>query len=185
MKRVIIIHCWGGNHDVNWYPWVKEQLEGKGYEVHVPDMPDTNNPNIERWIGELGKVVGTPDKNTFLIGHSIGCQTIVRYLEKINTKIGGAIFVAGWFYLENLEDEESKKISEPWIKTPINFKKIKKNIQKSILIISDNDPFGAFDKNKKEFSKFCDTIYTLSNAEHITYSVQPSIISQFEKLTTN
>ena len=185
MAKVIIVHCWEGNHDVNWYPWAKVQLEMRGHEVIVPDMPDTSNPTIEKWVTELAKVIGIPNSNTYLIGHSIGCQTILRYLERINIPIGGALFVAGWFYLENLKDKQSAKIAGPWINTPINIEKIKKNLPKSVLIISNNDPYGAFDKNKKEFGKFCSYIYTLPESGHITNPVQPSIINQFEKLVNN
>ena len=185
MAKIIIVHCWEGNHDVNWYPWAKVQLELKGHDVFVPDMPDPSKPTIEKWVAELEKIIGTPDGNTYLIGHSIGCQAILRYLEKSNSPIGGALFVAGWFYLENLKDKQSAKIAGPWINTPINIEKIKKNLPKSVLIISNNDPYGAFDKNKKEFGKFCSYIYTLPESGHITNPVQPSIINQFEKLVNN
>jgi len=182
MIKIVIVHGWGGDHNSSWYPWVKVQLERKGYQVIIPDMPDTNSPKIESWVNELSKVIGTPDKNTYLVGHSIGCQTILRYLEKINTPIGGALFVAGWFSLENIKDTDGLKIAHPWNHTPIDLEKVKKNLPKSVLIISDNDPFGAYDKNKKEFGKFCSYIYTMQNAGHITELVQPVIITHFEKL---
>lgn len=76
MARVIIIHSWGSNHEANWYPWIKVQLERNGHEVIVPDMPDTNKPVIEKWVEEIKKTVGTPNKDTYFIGHSIGCQAI-------------------------------------------------------------------------------------------------------------
>ena len=63
----------------------------------------------------------------------MGCQAILRYLEKLeNKKIGGAIFVAGWFNLseftfkeEPADEEEERNIAKPWLETPMNFKKIK------------------------------------------------------------
>lgn len=185
MTRIFIIHGWGGNHDTNWYPWAKVQFEIKGYQVFVPDMPNTNAPNIERWVAEIAKTVGTPDKDTYFVGHSIGCQAILRYLEKINSPIGGALFVAGWFFLENIKDIDAIKIADPWIKTPIDINKIKINLPKSILIISSNDPFGAYDKNIKEFGKFCSYIYTMQNAGHVIDTIQPSIIHHFDRLIHN
>jgi predicted alpha/beta hydrolase family esterase len=124
MKRVFIIHRWGATPKSDWYPWLKEQLEKDGYEVHVPAMPDTEIPVIEKWIGCLSDAVGTPDNETYFVGHSIGCQTILRYLdshmfEPLET-VGGAVFVAGWFNLENLESDEEKNIAAPWIERPVN-----------------------------------------------------------------
>jgi len=30
MKRVFIIHGWGGNPEEGWLPWLKKELEAKG-----------------------------------------------------------------------------------------------------------------------------------------------------------
>ena len=178
MKRVIIIHGWGGSPDTNWLPWLKTELEKRGYEVSAPSMPDTDAPAIGPWVKHLAEVVGTPDKDTYFVGHSIGCQTIFRYLETIDTPVGGAVFVAGWFNLENLEDEESEKIAEPWVKTPIDISKINKVLPKSVLIISDNDPYGAFEENKQRFSELMSRVVVLPNVGHITESEEPAILSR-------
>ena len=182
MKRIIIIHGWEGSPRNNWLPWLKSELEKLGQEVLVPDMPDTDNPIIERWVNYLSKVVGTPDKNTYLIGHSIGCQAVLRYLETIKKSVGGAIFVSGWFDL-SVDNEEEEKIAKPWVETPIDFNKVKSVLPKSTLIISDNDPHGGFEENKKKFEELGSRIVVLHNAEHITEANEPAILSEFLSLT--
>ena len=179
MKRVFIVHRWSGSPTDDWIPWLREELERHGYEVLVPGMPDSDAPMIEKWVHHLAEVVGTPDSNTYFIGHSIGCQTILRYLETINTPVGGAIFVAGWFNLENLEDEESQEIAKPWIETPINTEKVKQVLPKSVLIISENDPYGAFEENKQKFSEIVTQGIVLPNSGHITEQKVPAILDQF------
>ncbi len=182
MKRVIIVHRWeGGSHD-DWRPWLKTKLENMGYEVLVPDMPDTDVPVIEKWVSKLSEVVGTPDSETYFIGHSIGCQTILRYLETVDTQVGGALFVAGWFNLDNLEDEEVVEIAKPWIETTIDIDKIKKVLPKSILLISKDDPYGAFQENVNKFNEFVTHTSVFDHAGHFTESEDPSILSQFENL---
>src|SRR3990167_5523753 len=98
MKRVFIIHGWGSNPKDDWFPWIKKELESKGFKVEIPVMPNTDEPKVNEWVGFLKKIVKNPDKDTYFIGHSIGCQTILRYLENLDKKIkiGGCIFVAGW-----------------------------------------------------------------------------------------
>jgi len=140
--KIFIVHRWDGTPDKDWLPWVKGELEKKGYEVIVPEMPNSQEPKIEEWIPFLANLVGEADEDTFFIGHSVGCQTIMRYLEFIYpAKIGGIIFVAPWFNLINLEDEESSAIAKPWIETPVDLEKVKNATDNITVLMSDNDPF--------------------------------------------
>ena len=141
MKRVIIVHGWGGNPDEPALVWLDNKLQGTGLQVIRPAMPDPENPNIETWVAHLSKVVGTPDLDTYFVGHSIGCQTILRYLETINTAVGGAVFIAGWFTLttQALETEEDKNIAKPWLETPIDFNKVNAVLKDSFAIFSEDD----------------------------------------------
>ena len=111
MKRVIIIHCWEGSPDYCWYPKVKKDLEEKGFQVLVPEMPETNFPKFPDWIQKLKETVGTPTEDIYLIGHSLGCITILKYLESLNLgeKVGGVILVAG--FTDNLNIKEISNFS--------------------------------------------------------------------------
>lgn len=142
MKRVFLIHGWDGNPDDCWFPWLKKELEKKDFKVYIPAMPDSEEPKIDTWVPFLKEKVGKPDENTYLIGHSIGCQTIMRYLEKLpkNIQIGGVIFVAGFFNLPYLETEEEKVVAKPWLETKIDTDKVKSHTKNFIAIFSDNDP---------------------------------------------
>ena len=155
MKRVFVVHMWSGNPEGNWYPWLKKELEAKGFEVNVPEMPDTDEPKIGAWVSYLKKIVGTVNEDTYFVGHSVGCQTILRYLEQCSSKekIGGAVFVAGWFKLENLESEEEWKIMKPWLETSIEYQKIRilGGSNKFTAILSDNDPFVSVKENEDMF----------------------------------
>lgn len=152
MKRVFIIHGWAESPDKDWFPWLRANLESRGFEVMAPLMPNPDEPKIEEWVPYLTNIAKEVDKNTYFIGHSIACQTILRYLEKSpdGTKIGGAVFVAPWITL-TLDTEEEKRISKPWLRAPIDFEKVKKHCNKFIAIFSDNDPFVPLDENKKFF----------------------------------
>ena len=83
------------------------------------------------------------DEDTYLVGHSMGCQCILRYLDDLpeGTKIGGAIFVAGFVNLKNLETPEEKKLAKPWLETPIDWDKIVSHTKKFFALFSDNDPW--------------------------------------------
>lgn len=139
MKKVIIVHGWEGYPNHCWYPWIKKKLEEKGFEVLVPEMPETNLPKFNDWLSKLRETIGAPNEDVYLIGHSLGCITILRYLESLkdNEKIGGAVLVAG--FTDNLGYEEIKSFFE----TPIDFETIKLRCSKFVAIHSDNDPYVA------------------------------------------
>jgi hypothetical protein len=143
MKKVFIIHGWAGSPEEEVYKWFKQELEAKGFEVHALKMPNSLNPEIEEWTKFLAEKVGNPDKQTYFIGHSIGCQTILRYLEILpeNVRVGGAVLIAPWVHLLDTayEDEEDKEIAKPWLETPINWEKVKSHSNSFVAIFSDND----------------------------------------------
>lgn len=169
MKKIYIIHRWAGSSKDDWRPWLKKELEAFGFEVIVPDMPDTEVPVIESWVNHLSEIVIDPNEDTFFIGHSIGCQTILRYLETINSKVGGAVFVAPWFKLDNLEDEDVEKIARPWLETSINFEKVKANTYSIQSFLSSNEPFGCVNENKKILEQDLESKVTiLENRGHFT-----------------
>ncbi len=153
-KRAYIIHGWRGDPDEGWFPWLVKELEDKNFEVYVPAMPDPDKPKIELWVQYLENLVGEPDKNTYFVGHSSGCQTILRYLEKLpeDTKVGGCVFVAGWFTLTNLETDEDVEIAKPWLERLINPEKVKIHTKNLVAIFSQNDPYVPME-NKTIFEE--------------------------------
>ena len=184
-KRVIIVHRWEGSPAADWLGWATRAFQAKGYEVITPEMPDTDNPVIEKWVDHLKSVVGVPDEHMYFIGHSIGCQTIMRFLETADTRVGGAIFVAGWFNLQNLESKEVEEIAEPWIKTPIDYSKVRANLLRSVVMLGDNDPWVPYEETRRDFeTRLGSEIAILHGAGHVTsddgFGPFPQLIEVFE-----
>ena len=47
MKNIFIIHRWGGKPNSDWYAWLKNELEVKGYNVSIGgNTPRFKRPNI-------------------------------------------------------------------------------------------------------------------------------------------
>jgi predicted alpha/beta hydrolase family esterase len=137
MKRVVIVHCWEGTPEYCWYPWLRDELRPMRIHTFIPQMPETQAPKLDRWLPALQEVIGEPDEELVLVGHSIGCATIMRYLEtlKEGEKIAGVVLVAGF----------SNDLTIPAIKTffetTFNWEKIKQSAEHVVAIFSDNDPY--------------------------------------------
>lgn len=150
--RVYIIHGWEDGPQNGWFPWLKKKLVAQGVEVHAPTMPDAVHPSIDTWVPFVQHLVGTADEQTFFVGHSIGCQTILRYLQALpdDVRVGGAVLVAGWMHLKPsaMEDEETAAVALPWIERPMDWPKIRRHVNRVTAIMSDDDQFVPIEDGK-------------------------------------
>ena len=157
-KRIFIIHGWGGSPEEPMHKWIRNELKNKGFRVEEPIMPNSDEPEINAWINKIKSTVKNPNENTTLIGHSIGCQAILRYLAILDSdvNVGNVVLIAPWIYLDDKtieeEGEESIRIAKPWVETPISWKKIKIHSNNFSCIFSDNDSFVPL-PNKYIFEK--------------------------------
>lgn len=187
-KRVFIIHGWSGYPEEGWFPWVKKELESREIEATVPAMPHPDEPTINDWVNHLIGVVGTPNENTYFVGHSIGCQTIIRYLEMIDSRVGGAVFVAGFLSkLTGLETKKEEETERPWLETPIDFEKIKRTTNSFVVILSSNDSFVPLDENKRLFEeKLGARVIVVPNAGHLNqesgFTELPIVLEELLKM---
>lgn len=173
-RKVFIVHGWDGYPEEGWLPWLKIELEQKGFEVIVPQLPQASEPRIKKWVPALAAAVGAADAQTYFIGHSMGCQTIARYLESLpeGVKIGGAVFVGGFFKrLANLEvDDIIRDVAREWLSTPLDLEKAKSHLPKSVAIFSDDDPYVPLDNQDDYKEKLNSKIIIKHNIKHFSGS---------------
>jgi len=145
MKKVYLIHGWDGNPHNHWFPWLQAELSARYFKTETPAMPNPALPKVSEWLDYLKDYAKRADEETFFVGHSLGCITILRFLEtlKPKAKIGGAIFVAGFS-----NDINIPEIAE-FINTPFNIKKAKSHCKKFINIFSDNDEYVSLAESLK------------------------------------
>lgn len=185
MKRVYIVHGYGGNPEKNWFPWLKGELKRESISVTVPAMPHTDTPALCDWLPYLHQVIGTPDENTYIIGHSLGCITILRYLESLEegVTIGGAILVAG--FASPIHYTELNNFFE----TPLKAEKIKRSARKIFAISSDNDERTSWAQSEELRDKFGAELIKIHNGGHLNeragYKEFPLLLEELKKLIDN
>lgn len=137
MKRAIFIHGYQGHPMHGFRPWLKKELEARGWGVLVPAMPSPDAPRVEEWVATISELVGTRGRDCFLVGHSLGCIAILRYLECAKGKIGGAVFVAG--FAGKLGNDFAAL--DNFVEKEVDWKKVRAACGKTVAIFSDNDPY--------------------------------------------
>lgn len=161
--RVYIIHGWEATPQSNWFPWLKKELENQGFMAYTPQMPDTNNPDLSKWLRYIQKLAKSPDENTYFVGHSLGVITILRFLENLpeNIKIGGAILVAG--FPESIGYEELNS----FFVSPLDYEKVKKSANVFIAVHSDNDPYVPLKNGEILKEKLSAELIIMPNSGHL------------------
>jgi hypothetical protein len=143
-RPLFIVPRWAGRPDTDFYLWLESQIREARQgitSVRTLDMPNPAQPTIEAWVGALAKAVGpTPEPSTLLMGHSVGCQTVIRYLATLppGRVIDGVLLVAAWWDV----DKPWESIV-PWIETPVDLARVRAAARRFVVLQSDNDPFTA------------------------------------------
>jgi predicted alpha/beta hydrolase family esterase len=158
-ERAFIIHGYQGYPEEAWQPWLKAELEIRGYKVALPAMPHPDRPVISEWVSFIGGLVGEPDKETVLIGHSLGAQAVLHYLEALGgagRSVGKTVLIASNFPVgmsPKAADERTggDKVLEPWLVSGLNPAWVRKAAGKCTVILSDNDPYIPFGEAKASF----------------------------------
>lgn len=162
VNNAVIIHGWGANSDSNWFPWLKTELEKENFMVNVPNFPKTENPCLTEWLEHFTKKVEI-NKNTILIGHSLGVPFILRALENLNKnkKIKASYLVSGF--------ERPLAIPEivNFVDKPFLWEKIVSSSEKFFVINSDNDPYITIDIGKDLAKNLNKKLLIEHNAGHI------------------
>lgn len=139
MNRAIIIHGWEGKPGEGWQRWLRQELEKKGFQVFAPQMPNATLPKLDEWLTALRELIGQPDNDTYLVGHSLGCYTILKYLEQLpeGTKIGGVVMVAG--FAGNLK--HNIPVLSKFYASGLNWPSVKAHCSKFVAIGSERDDY--------------------------------------------
>lgn len=94
----VLLHGYRSSPDENFFPWLKKELENRGYRVQAPNLPNSAKPRVEEQVSYVLKNVSF-DKNTVLLGHSLGSVVALKTLEKLECRIRKTVLVGG--FMEN------------------------------------------------------------------------------------
>ena len=182
-KRLIVIPRWAGTPKSDWYPWIQRTLEAMQPQpfdpVVIADMPNPDQPTISAWVGRVKELLGADAEQiaqTIIVGHSVGCQAVLRALagQPQDVQVGGVLCVAGWFWTDAPWDSLM-----PWIKTPIDLERVRSVIgQKLVVMISTNDMHTAdWQANRRAWQERLDAeVIIVPGANHFNGEQYPEIL---------
>ena len=89
----VILHGYKDGPESWFHPWLKSELENRGFSVQTPQLPNIENPDLNEQINFVLDNCDL-DENTIFVGHSLGAAVAMKALEKLNHKIRGLILLA-------------------------------------------------------------------------------------------
>lgn len=177
MRRAFLIHGAYGNPHENWFPWLREELGKKGFEVIVPKFPTPEGQDLGIWRKMFDKHIEEVDSETIFIGHSLGPSFILDILERIDKRVMMCIFVSGFVGL--LGNDKFDKINSTFVDREFDWEKIRKNCDRFVCFHSDDDPYVSLRKGIELSSKVGGDLRIIKGAGHFN---SDSGYLKFEKL---
>lgn len=133
-KHALILQGWYQKPESNWYPWLKTELEKRGYTTFLLDLPTihTDLPDMKKQIEFVEQLLSLNNR-TIVFGHSLGCLLAMRLAEK--HEFAKMFLIAGWDF-----DDLTPEHQSFW-PNKINHEAIQKNVKEIYCVSSDNDPY--------------------------------------------
>lgn len=181
MNKVYLIHGYGGWPNGAWRTGVIKTLEQREVYACALPMPSSDNLILNDWIEEIARIVKR-DKNdkVFLVGHSLGSTTILRFLEKHNLNVEGVILVSCL-----IKPVENKAVGS-FVSENFDIEKIKYKSKSFVVIHGKNDSRVPFAQGKELASILGCELIGIEKGGHLTgsegWKELPQVIQALEKM---
>jgi len=164
MKSAILLHGIGGSPQGNWFPWFQQELHEKGFDVFVPQMPNSSEPTLREWLVFFDAEFPALTEDVHLVGHSLGATCILRILEKTQKTVGSVTLVAA--PVEKMGNDFDARIAS-FIDHPYDWSAIKKNAKAFYVIYSDDDPYVPLRQGEELASQLGTQLKVINKGGHL------------------
>lgn len=147
MKNYIILSASDCTPFDNWYGWVKDNLDAKGFNVCVPYLPQGEFCSYKAWEKVMLSYykVGMLTKQTTIICHDISCVFAVRFLVRNKIEVAGVVAISPFNTMLGIEQDE---LNKTFICKNDILEKVEKYVKFFHCLNSDNDPVVSDEANK-------------------------------------
>lgn len=162
MTKLVCVHGWAGSPDIGFWPWLRDEATKLGLEVHAPQLPGNENPKLVEWVKIIESLVKDNQSETILIGHSLGCDAVLRYVERQpkTTKIKAIILIAPFI------DETDLKDLEEFHGQHIDVERVKLVAHQKIAFFSSNDKHVPLIESIEYQHRIGSQVHILKNRGH-------------------
>lgn len=139
MKTAFIIHGTWWSPEGNWFPWMKEKLEAKWYQVFIPRLPTPQGQNLKAWTQEFEKYKKSVSKESIFIAHSSWPAFVLSILESIDMPVQACYFASGFLGLIDIDSFDT--LNETITDKDFNWQKIRQSSTYFYMCHGSDDPY--------------------------------------------
>ena len=139
MHQALILHGSLGSPDINWFPWLKQELEKLGVQAFSPKLPTPKGQTIDNWLKIMDQAINYYGSHTLLIGHSSAPLAICAKLQQLDQPVQAVFFVAPFYGF--IGNEEYDNYNRNFVEYYYDWGKVKHGANKFYIYRSDNDPY--------------------------------------------
>ncbi len=153
-NNYLIIHGSFGSPFVNWFPYLRKEIENRNLVVYTPDFPTgVGFQSYENWSKLLKTYLEANiiNENTIIFAHSIAPAFICKFLVENKIKVKRLVFICGFNNYFGI-DKDYDAVNESMYFN--NLADIKNYCDDIICFYSENDPYVKYEAEKE----FADTI---------------------------
>jgi uncharacterized protein len=135
--RIVVVHGLGATARSHWFGALRERYAPRGLDVVVADLPTSEAPVLDEWLTTLAEAVGPVDETTVLVGHSLGCVTLLQHLaaREDDWSLGGLALVAGF-----AEPVPGLPVTEPFVARALDPAALAARTARRHVLAADDDP---------------------------------------------
>jgi leucyl-tRNA synthetase/predicted alpha/beta hydrolase family esterase len=162
--KVLMIHGIDGHGEENWFPWLKENVNGRmsNIECLTPNFSSPKRPVLGDWLDIVNQQ--KLSESSSIVGHSSGGFAALKYAE--THKLKQLVLVAPpntgskayWEYMKsNYSEFPVDFLLENFYSNELKVEDIVKNVEEIVFIFSSDDPYiteEIREQYKEQFSRY-------------------------------
>jgi predicted alpha/beta hydrolase family esterase len=133
---LVVLHGLGGPGPEHWYSWLAAELRAAERTVHLPVLPNSDEPVLGAWLTDLRELLATlPDTGFDVVAHSAGALLWLHHASSRPDELPRPARVA----LAAIPDNEH--IEPPTFRDPpLDADAVRAAAEGTVLIGTDDDP---------------------------------------------
>ncbi len=166
--RVAIVHGWSGSSAIHWQTWLARKCRKLGLKTIYPKLPNKYRPELSDWLSVLKRQLPVVDEKTVLVGHSLGCATILQLLRRPGIRKVGLVVLAA--------PTTAKKIAKSALPFLGGFFKgidlplARKKAGKIVIFTSDDDTWIDVREAKALAKELSADLHVIHKGKHLSVS---------------